>query len=148
MKLPILVLSNIFTPPPPPPPPPPLSSEPPQPRFLFSFPKRPALRVTSEYDSESTVFLHKVSCKLLDGLAKLKLSFSNDKKGEIAEPRLAFVSKHLSIHYDVEEQNALIKSTFDVGPRLHLEAEHDVKVLQSFFDLDLTRIWSILKLLY
>ncbi|XP_030528098.1 outer envelope pore protein 37, chloroplastic [Rhodamnia argentea] len=122
-------------PPPPPPSPPPPGSEPPQPRFLFSFPKRPALRVTSEYDSESTVFLHKVSCKLLDGLAKLKLSFRNDKKGEIAEPRLAFVSKHLSIHYDVEEQNTLITSAFDVGPRLHLKAEHDVKAQQGEMSL-------------
>ncbi|XP_056172787.1 outer envelope pore protein 37, chloroplastic-like [Syzygium oleosum] len=130
------------SPPPPPPPanphrllpPPPPGSEPPppqQPRILFSFPKRPALRVTSEYDSDSSVFLHKVSCKLLDGLAKLKLSFGNDKRGEITQPQLAFVSKHLSIHYDVEEQNALVKSSFDVGPRLHLKAARDVKAQEG-----------------
>ncbi|XP_030456183.2 outer envelope pore protein 37, chloroplastic [Syzygium oleosum] len=130
-------------PPPPPPnpnrllPPPPPGSEPQpplppqQPRILFSFPKRPALRVTSEYDSDSSVFLHKVSCKLLDGLAKLKLSFGNDKRGEITQPQLAFVSKHLSIHYDVEEQNALVKSSFDVGPRLHLKAARDVKAQEG-----------------
>ncbi|KAK2632955.1 hypothetical protein EUGRSUZ_L00828 [Eucalyptus grandis] len=115
-----------------PPPPPPQQQ---QPRILFSFPKRLALRVTSEYDSESSVFLHKVSCKLLDGLAKLKLSFRNDWKGEVAEPRLAFVSRHLSLHYDVEEQSALLHSAFDVGPRLHLKAEHDVKAQQGVMSL-------------
>ncbi|PKI74993.1 hypothetical protein CRG98_004765, partial [Punica granatum] len=103
----------------------------PQPRFLFPFPKRPFLRVTSEYDSDSSIFLHKVSCKLFDSLAKLKLSFQNNNKGEIAEPQVAFSSKYLSIHYDVEEQNALIRSSFDVGPRLHLRATHDVKAKQG-----------------
>ncbi|KAF8028285.1 hypothetical protein BT93_E1019 [Corymbia citriodora subsp. variegata] len=119
----------LFPEPPPPPPQPQPQQQQQQPRILFSFPKRPALRVTSEYDSgsDNPVFLHKVSCKLLDGLAKLKLSFQNDRKGEIGQPQLAFVSKHLSIHYDVEEQNALVRSAFDVGPRLHLKAEHDVK---------------------
>ncbi|KAF8041485.1 hypothetical protein BT93_A0169 [Corymbia citriodora subsp. variegata] len=131
--------SPLQPPPPPlfpePPPSPPPQPQPQQPRILFSFPKRPALRVTSEYDSDSSVFLHKVSCKLLDGLAKLKLSFQNDRKGEIGQPQLAFVSKHLSIHYDVEEQNALVRSAFDVGPRLHLKAEHDVKAQQGEMSL-------------
>ncbi|KAK4742136.1 hypothetical protein SAY87_000137 [Trapa incisa] len=103
----------------------------PQPRFLLPFPKRPSVRVTSEYDSDSSIFFHKVSSKLLDGLAKIKLSFQNNSKGEISDPQVAFSSKHLSIHYDVEEQNALIRSSFDVGPRLHLRAAHDVKSQQG-----------------
>ncbi|KAK3444329.1 hypothetical protein EUGRSUZ_A00428 [Eucalyptus grandis] len=138
--IPSLLLPPYSPPPPPPPPTPPPPGPvqpppPPQPRILFSFPKRPALRVTSEYDSDSSVFLHKVSCKLLDGLAKLKLSFRNDRKGEVVEPRLSFVSKHLSLHYDVEEQSALLQSAFDVGPRLHLKAEHDVKAQQGVMSL-------------
>lgn len=29
---------------------------------------------------------------------------------------------------DLEEQNAFVKSSFDVGPKLHFRAAHDVKV--------------------
>ncbi|KAI4374012.1 hypothetical protein MLD38_012060 [Melastoma candidum] len=103
----------------------------PQPRLLFPFPKRPTLRVTTEFDSDSSVFFHKVSCKLLDSLAKLKLTFRNSPKGEIAEPQVSFVSKHLSIYYDVEEQNTLVKSSFDLGSGLHFSTTHDVKSNQG-----------------
>ncbi|KDP29555.1 hypothetical protein JCGZ_19268 [Jatropha curcas] len=107
--------------PPPPPPPPP-------PKIFFN---RPSVRVTSEFDSDSSIFLHKVSCKLFDSLAKLKLSFQNNNKGEVSEPQIAFTSKLLSIHYDLEDQNALIKGSFDVGPTLHFKAAHDVKAQQG-----------------
>lgn len=93
--------------------------------------RRPKIRVTSEYDSDSSVFLHKISCKLLDNLAKLKLTFQNDGKREISQPRLDFVSKYLSLHYDVEEGNTLVKSAFDVGNRLQFKAAHDVKAQQG-----------------
>lgn len=83
--------------------------------------------MTSEFDSDSRVFFHKVSCKLFDDLAKLKLSFVNNVKREISGSLLALTSKHLSIHYDPEEQNALIKTSFDVGPKLQFKAAHDVK---------------------
>ncbi|KAJ0093782.1 hypothetical protein Patl1_27018 [Pistacia atlantica] len=116
---------------PPPLPPPPSPPPPPQPQPVFSFPKRPSLRVTSEFDSDSSIFFHKISTKVFDGLAKFKFSFQNSSKGEICQPQLAFTSKHLSIHYDVEEQNALVKSSFDVGPRLHFNAAHDVKAQQG-----------------
>lgn len=99
--------------------------------FIFPFPKRPTLRVTTEFDSESTVFFHKISCKFFDSLAKFKLSFQNSSKGDVSEPQLSFVSKHLSIHYDLEDQNALVKSSFDIGPKLHLKAAHDVKAQQG-----------------
>lgn len=129
---PSLQIPNHMVPPPLDPPPQP-SPSPPQPQqqrtsSLFSFPSRPALRVTSEFDSDSSIFLHKISCKLFDSLAKLKVSFQNDNKGQIFEPQLAFTSKHLSLHYDLEEQNAFVKSSFDVGPKLHFRAAHDVKV--------------------
>ncbi|KAL2339342.1 hypothetical protein Fmac_013788 [Flemingia macrophylla] len=109
--------------------PPPLAST--HRRPIFSFPRRPAFRVTSEFDSESAVFLHKISCKLWDSLAKFKFSFNHSSKGDISEPQISFVSKHLSLHYDVEYHNALVKTSIDVGPRLQLTAAHDVKAQQG-----------------
>ncbi|KAL4291243.1 hypothetical protein GQ457_14G007380 [Hibiscus cannabinus] len=67
-------------------------------QFLSLVSDRPSLRVTSEFDSDSRVFFHKVSCKMFDDLAKLKLSFVNNVKREISEPLLALKSKYLSIH--------------------------------------------------
>lgn len=87
--------------------------------------------MTTEFDSDSAVFFHKISCKFLDSLAKLKVSFQNNDKGEVFEPQLALTSKYLSLHYDLEERNALVKSSFDVGPGLQFRASHDVKVSLS-----------------
>ncbi|KAK2641613.1 hypothetical protein Ddye_023376 [Dipteronia dyeriana] len=121
---PPLQIPNHMVPPPPP-------SDPPQPPPA-PFPKRPSLRVTSEFDSDSSVFFHKMSCKLFDSLAKLKLSFQNDIKGQVSEPpQLSFTSKHLSLHYDVADHTAFLRSSFDVGPRLHFRAAHDVKAQQG-----------------
>lgn len=107
--------------------PPPRSST----NHILSFPSRPALRITTEFDSESANFFHKVSCKFLDSLAKLKLSFHNNSKGDISEPQISFVSKHLSLHYDLEDHSALVKSSVDVGPRFKLTGAHDVKAQQG-----------------
>ncbi|KAG4118434.1 hypothetical protein ERO13_D11G015800v2 [Gossypium hirsutum] len=122
-QTPDYLISPITTPVPPSPPPPPTKPN----QFLSLISNRPSLRVTSEFDSDSRVFFHKVSCKLFDDLAKLKLSFVNNVKREISGSLLALTSKHLSIHYDPEEQNALIKTSFDVGPKLQFKAAHDVK---------------------
>ncbi|KAH0889972.1 hypothetical protein HID58_052401 [Brassica napus] len=108
----------------PPPPPPPCS--------VFPFPKglnRPKLRVTSEFDSDTLLFFNKVSCKIFDNLAKLKLSFQNNTQREVSQPQVSFTSKYVSVLYDVEEKNAFVKSTVDVSPRLQLRALHNVKVL-------------------
>ncbi|KAI4297884.1 hypothetical protein L6164_037743 [Bauhinia variegata] len=116
--------------PPSPPVDPPQAVQPPVSSYngpIFSFPKRPTFRVTTEFDSDSAIFFHKISCKLLDSLAKFKFSFHHNSKGDMSEPQLSFVSKHLCVHYDLEDHNALVKSSFDVGPRLHLTAAHDVK---------------------
>ncbi|KAK9082575.1 hypothetical protein Scep_029046 [Stephania cephalantha] len=104
-----------------PPPPPPQSS-------LFP---RPALRVTSEFDSESSLLFNKISCKLLDSLAKLKLSFRNDSRGQISDPQISFLSKHLSLHYDLEERNALLQANFTLDDRLHFQATQDLKAQQG-----------------
>lgn len=108
----------------------------PPPSSAFPFLKglnRPKLRVTSEFDSDSLLFLNKVSCKLFDNLAKLKLSFQNNSQREVSQPQLSLTSKHLSVLYDLEEKNTFIKSTVDIGPRLQLRALHNVKV-HRFFD--------------
>ncbi|XP_057957085.1 outer envelope pore protein 37, chloroplastic [Malania oleifera] len=129
-----------FAPPPPSPGDPPLPlqlqsaplSPPAPPTAGLSFP-RPAIRVTSEFDSDSSVFFHKISCKLFDSLAKLKLklSFQNNDKGEVFEPQVALISKHLSLHYDLQDHNALIKGSFEVADTLHFKAAHDVKLQQG-----------------
>ncbi|CAI0433215.1 unnamed protein product [Linum tenue] len=117
---------------PPPPPPPPTDVPPkPLPPFISVLSRRPSLRVTTEFDSDSSVFFNKVSCKLLDSFAKLKFTFQNNGKGEFSEPQVSLISKNLSIHYDVEEQNALIKTSFDVGSRLQFKGVHDVKAEQG-----------------
>ncbi|KAB2001054.1 hypothetical protein ES319_D12G274300v1 [Gossypium barbadense] len=116
---------------PPPPPPPPSLVRTYSGKLLSLLSERPSLRATSEFDSDSRVFFHKVSCKLFDNLASLKLSFINDRKREISEPQLMLTSKYLSIHYDPDEQNALIRTSFDVGPMLNFNVAHDLKAQQG-----------------
>ncbi|KAK6914437.1 hypothetical protein RJ641_021758 [Dillenia turbinata] len=130
--------TNLHTPPdqslPPPdqsPPPTILTGDDSQQRWgLFPFP-RPGLRVTTEFDSESSMFFHKISCKLLDSLLKFKLTFQNDHSGQISDPQLSLISKHLSVHFDPEENNALVKGSFDLSPSLSLRATHDLKEQQG-----------------
>ncbi|KAG8369355.1 hypothetical protein BUALT_Bualt14G0002700 [Buddleja alternifolia] len=100
---------------------------------LFRLGGRPKVRVTSEYDSDSSVFLHKVSCKLLENIAaaKLKLSFLNNSKGEVTEPQISFTSKFFSLHYDVEESDALLKASYEIVPGLQFRAVHQVKARQG-----------------
>ncbi|KAH1075328.1 hypothetical protein J1N35_027656 [Gossypium stocksii] len=119
-------------------PPPPMAQTPPpslvrtySDKLLSLLFERPSLRATSDFDSDSRVFFHKVSCKLFDNLASLKLSFINDSKREISEPQLMLTSKYLSIHYDPDEQNALIRTSFDVGPMLNFNVAHDLKAQQG-----------------
>ncbi|CAF2019620.1 unnamed protein product [Brassica napus] len=109
--------------------------EPPPPRcFVFPFLKSvnmPKLRVTSEFDSDSLFFFNKVSCKIFDNLAKLKLSFHNNTQRQVSQPQVSFTPKYVSVLYDVEEKNAFVKSTVDVSPRLQLRALHNVKAQQG-----------------
>ncbi|KAH0692285.1 hypothetical protein KY285_019382 [Solanum tuberosum] len=95
------------------------------------FRQRPKIRVTTEFDSDSSVFFHRISCKVLDSLAKLKFSFQNNGKGELSDPQLALTSKYLSLHYDIEEKNALVNASFDVAPGLQFKAVHEVKSQQG-----------------
>lgn len=87
----------------------------------------PSMRFTTEFDSDTCVFFHKVSCKLLDSFAKIKLCFQNDNKGHLSDPQLTFTSKHLSCHYDLHQHNALLNGSFEIAPGLQVTAAHDVK---------------------
>ncbi|PKU79985.1 outer envelope pore protein 37, chloroplastic-like [Dendrobium catenatum] len=90
--------------------------------------RRPPLRFTTEFDSEGPLFLHKVSCKFFDSLAKLKFSFQNNTKGEIFCPQLGFITKNLSVLYDFESRNALLRGSLDLGQNLQLRTTYDVQV--------------------
>ncbi|GFP87145.1 outer envelope pore protein 37 chloroplastic [Phtheirospermum japonicum] len=92
---------------------------------------RPKMRVTSEYDSEGSVFFNKISCKLLDNLMKLKLNFRNNSKGEVSEPQVFLTSKFFSLQYDVVESDALLKASFEIIPGLQFRAAHEVKARQG-----------------
>ncbi|KAE8721639.1 Outer envelope pore protein 37 [Hibiscus syriacus] len=121
---PLLPPPSPIEPEPEPPSPPPTKPD----HFLSSL---SSLRVTSEFDSDSRVFFHKLSCKLFDNLAKIKLSFINNCKREITEPQLALFSKQLSVYYDPEEQNAVLQGSYDVNPTWHLKAALDFKAQQG-----------------
>ncbi|KAE9602073.1 hypothetical protein Lal_00040756 [Lupinus albus] len=95
----------------------------------------PGVRVTSEFDSDSNIFFHRISCKLLDSVAKLKFSFHNNTNGEISDPEVRFVSKHLSLHYDLEENNVLLNTLFNVGPSFQFTSTHDLNSQQGHISL-------------
>ncbi|PKA66723.1 Outer envelope pore protein 37, chloroplastic [Apostasia shenzhenica] len=89
--------------------------------------RRPPLRYTSEFDSESPLFLHKFSSKFFDSLAKLKLTFKNDMKGEISCPQLSFRTENLSIVYDVKSRNALLKGSLDLSKNINVHSTYDIQ---------------------
>lgn len=89
--------------------------------------RRPPLRFTTEFDSEGPLFLHKVSCKLFDSLAKLKFSFQNNTKGEIFCPQLGFITRNLSVLYDVESCNAFLRGSLNLGKNLQLQTTYDIQ---------------------
>ncbi|XP_020246452.1 outer envelope pore protein 37, chloroplastic isoform X1 [Asparagus officinalis] len=128
METPIIANPNpnsLQSPPSPPPPAPP-----PAPPRSFAI-KRPSLRLTSEFDSENQLFFHKVSSKLFDGLAKLKLSFQNDQNGDFSLPRIGLITKHFSVLYDADSRNALLSGSFDLSESLKVKATHSVKDQQG-----------------
>ncbi|KAK1400484.1 Outer envelope pore protein 37, chloroplastic [Heracleum sosnowskyi] len=89
------------------------------------------VRVTSEFDSVSSMCFHKISTKFMDNLVKFKLSFQNDSNGQVNDPHISFISKNLSLDYDVEERNALVKANLQLSPSLHLTATRDIKAQQG-----------------
>ncbi|KAJ6420408.1 hypothetical protein OIU84_027865 [Salix udensis] len=97
-----------------PPPPPPPPSLPPNPNHMVP----PIPHTDAPPSPASPISLLSKRPKLRQGRTLLNPSF-------------AFTSKLLSIHYDLEEQNALVKTAFDLGPKFHFKASHDVKAQQG-----------------
>lgn len=93
--------------------------------------RRPGIRLTTEFDSDTALFFHKVSCKVLDSVAKLKLTFQNNDRGEISDPQISLSSKYLSLSYDLEDHAAFVKSSVDLRPGLSFKASHAVKEQQG-----------------
>jgi hypothetical protein len=113
-------LQSLSAPPPPSPPPP-------------RFHRRPPIRATTEFDSASeNPLLHKISCKLIDGLAKLKFCCQSNSKGQIMSPEIALITDRFKIFYDVDSRNALLQGWVDMGRFFRLQATRDVKVRVDF----------------
>ncbi|KAJ6797572.1 outer envelope pore protein 37, chloroplastic isoform X2 [Iris pallida] len=94
-------------------------------------PCRLAIRLTLEFDSDNSLFFHKVSFRLFDRLAKLWLSLQIDHNGDVSFLYLGFLIRYFSVLYDVESRNALLNGSLDVSPSLQLKATHDVKEQQG-----------------
>ncbi|KAK8933897.1 hypothetical protein KSP39_PZI015968 [Platanthera zijinensis] len=103
--------------------------------------RRPPLRFTSEFDSEGPFFLHKLSCKFFDNLAKFKFSVQNNINGEFFRPQLGFLTKNLSVLYDFESRNSHLRGSLQLGKNLHVRSAYnlqerlgEVEFITSFTD--------------
>eukprot|EP00850_Spirogloea_muscicola_P023025 SM000324S12582 [mRNA] locus=s324:51717:53911:+ [translate_table: standard] len=85
------------------------------------------MKVSSEFDSEDSFVVNKLSARILGGAAKLKASFQVSSKVECRYPLLALVTKHFTVDYDVEDRNALVSVFAAVGKAVRLTYRHDVK---------------------
>ncbi|EFJ28695.1 hypothetical protein SELMODRAFT_145368 [Selaginella moellendorffii] len=90
-----------------------------------------AMKVSSEYDSEASVVVNKVTARMLNGMAKLKASFQRDPSGEFRYPLLGLVTKYLSVLYDYEEKNALVTMSANLGRYVQAKYMQDVKAQEG-----------------
>lgn len=87
-----------------------------------------AVKLSTEFDSEGSVLVNKVSARMLNGLAKLTGSFQRESSGDLRYPLLGLVTKYLSVLYDHEDRNALVTLSADLGRNLQVKYLRDVKV--------------------
>ncbi|KAL0359298.1 UNVERIFIED_CONTAM: Outer envelope pore protein 37, chloroplastic [Sesamum angustifolium] len=59
-----------------------------------------------------------------------KVRVTSDK-GEVSEPQVTFTTKFFSLHYDVEENDALLKTSFEIMPGFQFKAAQQVKAQQG-----------------
>ncbi|KAE8773623.1 outer envelope pore protein 37, chloroplastic-like [Hordeum vulgare] len=132
-----------------PPPPPPMEEDvlaphvaasrnppPPERGFLRG---RPPIRVTSEFDSERQLFSHRISCRVLNGLAKLRLRLHHGAAGGAPTSEVALIARNFSAIVDTASRGAVLRGTADLAGSLHLRAAHNTKVrslLTHRFSLD------------
>uniref|UniRef100_A0A0D9XXW9 Outer envelope pore protein 37, chloroplastic n=2 Tax=Leersia perrieri TaxID=77586 RepID=A0A0D9XXW9_9ORYZ len=99
--------------------------------------RRPTVRVTSEFDSESRLFSHRLSFRLLDGLAKLRLRLHHGGGGGGTgalppAPEVALLARNFSVAVDTAARSALLRGVADLaGSSLRLRASHNTKEQQG-----------------
>ncbi|CAN6326141.1 unnamed protein product [Urochloa humidicola] len=75
--------------------------------------QRPPVRVTSEFDSERRLFSHRFSCRVLDGLAKLRLRVSH---GAVLRGAADLASSlRLRASHNTKEQQGEVSVTANLG---------------------------------
>ena len=85
-------------------------------------------KLSTEYDSEGSVFVNKLSSRIFNGPEKITGSFQREASGDLRYPLLGVVTKYLSVIYDPEDKNALVTVKADVGQNLQVKYLQDVKV--------------------
>ena len=89
---------------------------------------RPPIRVTSEFDSERQLFSHRLSCRVLDGLAKLRLRFHHGAAGGAVASDVALMARNFSVVVDTASHGAVLRGAADLAGSLRLRAAHNTKV--------------------
>ncbi|XP_048529253.1 outer envelope pore protein 37, chloroplastic-like isoform X5 [Triticum urartu] len=88
---------------------------------------RPPIRVTSEFDSERQLFSHRISCRVLNGLAKLRFRVHHGAAGGAPTPEVALMGRNFSAVVDTASRGAVLRGTADLAGSLHLSAAHNTK---------------------
>jgi hypothetical protein len=87
--------------------------------------------VTSEFDSEQRLFSHRLSCRVLDGFAKLRLRVSHAAGGggiAWGPPDFALLARNFSVVVDPASRGAVLRGAADLAGSLRLQASHSTKV--------------------
>ncbi|XP_047046790.1 outer envelope pore protein 37, chloroplastic-like isoform X1 [Lolium rigidum] len=107
------------------------SSPPPPPPGRGLLRGRPPIRVTSEFDSERQLFSHRLSCRVLDGLAKLRLRVHHGAAGGALPPEVALMARNFSVVVDTASRGAVLRGSTDLSGSLRLRAAHNTKNYQN-----------------
>ncbi|ONM32581.1 Outer envelope pore protein 37 chloroplastic [Zea mays] len=95
---------------------------------------RPPVRVTSEFDSERRLFSHRLSCRVLDGLAKLRLRISHGAGGGgilWGPTDVGLLARNFSVVVDPATRGAVLRGAADLAGSLRLRASHNTKNCQT-----------------
>ncbi|EMS49559.1 hypothetical protein TRIUR3_22740 [Triticum urartu] len=92
---------------------------------------RPPIRVTSEFDSERQLFSHRISCRVLNGLAKLRFRVHHGAAGGAPTPEVALMGRNFSAVVDTASRGAVLRGTADLAGSLHLSAAHNTKGISN-----------------
>jgi hypothetical protein len=101
-----------------------LTPEPPAPRW-----RRLPVRVTSEFDGERRLFSHRFNCRVLDGLAKLRLRISHGAGfgGGVSWPEVGLISLNFSVVVGTASRGAVLRSAADLASSMRLRASHNTR---------------------